>query len=218
MEKIFTMNKAVVFDLDGTLIDSAGGIAHSVNRTRIHLGFEPLDEKMITSFTGDGIRKLLERACADVVLPLPMEEVIKINVGFYADDPVYHTEVYPGVPETLEKLKSAGYFLAVLSNKPQVVADRILEKLGISGFMDANIGGEAGFPLKPAPDALIHLMNKFQSAPENTWMTGDNHTDLAVAVNAGTRSIFCRYGMGTKEGLTADFETDSFAGLLDILI
>ncbi|MBE6358265.1 MAG: HAD family hydrolase [Lentisphaerae bacterium] len=212
------MNKLVVFDLDGTLIDSAGGIAHSVNRTRQHLGFKPLDKKLIASFTGDGIRKLLERSCADVTLPIPMEEVIKMTVDFYAADPVHDTAVYPGVMETLPRLREAGFKLAVLSNKPQVVSDKILKGLNIAQFMDANIGGEAGFPLKPAPDGLLYLMKKFETAPENTWMTGDNHTDLAVAANAGCRSIFCKFGMGFKGDYTANKDIDRFDQLADHLI
>ena len=82
------MNKLIIFDLDRTLINSVGGIAQSVNRTRMDFGFEPLEEAVITSYPGDGAKKLLERSFADVTLPVPVEEAVQMMIRNYAADPV----------------------------------------------------------------------------------------------------------------------------------
>ena len=212
------MNKLLIFDLDGTLINSVGGIAQSVNRTRMDFGFAPLDEAVITSYTGDGAKKLLERSCADVTLPLPIEKAVQVMIKNYAADPLYHTFLYDGVKEGLIRLKEAGWILAVVSNKPQLVAEKILAGLEVAQLFNDNIGGGAGFPLKPAPDAMLFLAEKYHADPEFSYIAGDNHTDMNAAKNAGMKSIFCRYGFGIKMDTSSTVEVETFAELTDYLI
>ncbi|MBE6355960.1 MAG: HAD family hydrolase [Lentisphaerae bacterium] len=212
------MNNLIIFDLDGTLINSVGGIAQSVNRTRQDFGFAPLPIGVITSFTGDGAKKLLERSCADVTLPVPLEEAVQVMIKNYAADPVYDTFLYDGVKEGLIRLKDSGWILAVVSNKPQLVAEKILAGLDVAQLFHENIGGGAGFPLKPAPDAIFHLMDKYHISPEKTFFAGDNHTDMNAAKNAGIKSIFCRYGFGEKLDTDSTVEVDNFTELTDYLI
>ena len=212
------MNRLLVFDLDGTLVDSVGGIAASVNRTRINYGFSPLSRELISSFTGDGAVKLLERSFADVTLPVPVEEAVERMIRNYADDPVADSALYPGVAEGIKTLQSAGWLLAVVSNKPVVVGEKILSHFGLTPYLTENIGGGSGFPLKPAPVALLHLMEKYQVQTGNTWVIGDNHTDLNFARNAGVRSIFCKYGFGTREDVLSDAEVETFSGCVDFLM
>lgn len=207
------MAELLIFDLDGTLIDSVGGIAASVNRTRMELGFKALPEEQIASYVGDGARKLLERSFAGEMLPVPLDDALKIMVEKYSADPLYHTFLYPGVKDGLMELYNAGWILTVVSNKPQVISEKILSGLGIREILADNIGGEAGFPLKPAPDALLYLLKKYSADPGASYVIGDNHTDLNSAANAGMRSIFCTYGIGCRAGVVADYEVDSFAGL-----
>ena len=139
------MRRIIMFDLDGTLIDSVGGIANSVNVTRRQFGFGPLPEEKIASFTGDGARKLLERSFADVSLPCPVEEAVKKMVANYAADPLHGTNLYPGVAEGLRQLAEAGFLLAVVSNKPQEVGEKILSGLGVSSLLCGNIGSALQF-------------------------------------------------------------------------
>ena len=212
------MNKLLIFDLDGTLIDSAGGIARSVNRTRQYFNFPLLDEKLITSFVGNGAKILLERATQDVTLPVPLDEAVKIMVGFYAEDPIYNTFCYPGVIDGLQQLENAGYTLCVVSNKPQTVSDKILDMLNISRFFAANIGGGRGFPLKPQPDAITYLLDKFDADRSKSFVIGDNYTDLAAAQNAGINAVFCRYGIGKKMEYAAVKEVDNFAELTSYML
>ncbi|MBQ7208420.1 MAG: HAD hydrolase-like protein [Lentisphaeria bacterium] len=211
------MRRIIMFDLDGTLIDSVGGIANSVNVTRRQFGFSPLPEEKIASFTGDGARKLLERSFADVSLPCPVEEAVKKMVTNYAADPLHGTKLYPGVAEGLRQLAGAGFLLAVVSNKPQEVGEKILAGLGVSPLLCDNIGG-GRFPLKPAPDAFLHVIEKHGVSKENAWIAGDNHTDIGAAQAAGIRSVFCRYGFGTIGGTAPTFSADTFADLVAVVL
>lgn len=212
------MERLIVFDLDGTLIDSVGGIAESVNRTRKDFGLPALPTETIAAFTGDGARKLLERAVQGEPLPVPFEEAVAAMVRHYAEDPLYHTSLYPGVAEGLAELKRAGRRLAAVSNKPQLVGEKILSGLGIRELLDDNIGGGGGFPLKPAPDAMLHLLAKYGAAGEHSFVVGDNHTDMNAARNAGMRGIFCSYGFGSRNGAPAEFTAGSFDELTAYLI
>ena len=83
--------------------------------------------------------------------------------------------------------------------------------------IDENIGGGMGYPLKPQPDALLYLMQKYHAAPGNTWVVGDNHTDIFLAANGGVRSIFCTYGFGHKAASASSFDAASFAEAVEIL-
>lgn len=212
------MAKLFVFDLDGTLVDSVGGIVASVNKTRADYGFSPLARDLIRSFTGDGAVKLLERSCVDIELPVPMEDAVKRMVQNYAKDPVVDSCLYPGVAAGIKQLHDAGSLLVVVSNKPVIVGEKILTHFGLMPYLTENIGGGSGFPLKPSPDALFHLMEKYQVSKNDVCVIGDNHTDLNFARNAGVKSIFCKYGFGTKEDALSDFEADSFSDCVKILI
>lgn len=211
------MKKLLVFDLDGTLIDSAGGIAVSVNRTRADFGFAPLSTEKIASFTGDGAKKLLERSFSDVQLPVSLEEAVEKMVSHYAADPVAESSLYDGVADGIKALQQAGWIVTVVSNKPVVVSEKILSHFGLTPYLSENIGGGSGFPLKPAPDALLHLMKKYAVEPENVWVIGDNHTDLNFAKNSGVRSIFCKYGFGTRGDAPCTAEAETFSGCVAIL-
>ena len=208
--------RMILFDLDGTLINSVEGIAHSVNVTRNQYGFPSRPVEEITALTGNGARDLLVRSFSDVTLPVPVEKALESMVKNYAADPLYRTELYPGVYEGLAALHVAGYVLVVVSNKPEEVGKKILTGLNIASLLDLNIGG-GRFPLKPAPDALLWAMAEFHVLPENAWMVGDNHTDLNAAHAAGIRSVFCRYGFGSRAAAPATAEIDCFAELLPLV-
>ncbi len=197
------------FDLDGTLADTILDIANSVNLTRRDYGLEPLAAELVVSYVGDGARKLLERAFADH--PINVDEGLEHMIRHYYEHPVVDTVLYPGVAEGLAALKNAGWKLAVVTNKPGIVAREILRRLGVAGFLDEIIGGNDGYPLKPDPAVLLFLMEKYHAVPEKSWMLGDNHTDMNSAVNAGMNGAFAAWGFGSMGNAAAALKVDSFA-------
>ena len=166
-------NHCVIFDLDGTLADTIRDIAASVNRTRLDYGLpeQPIDQ--IVSYTGDGARKLLERSFFDH--PIDWDEGLGKMIQHYYDHPAENTALYPGVAEGLAKLKAAGWKLAVVTNKPGIVAREILKALDIAKYLDDIIGGNDGFPLKPDPEAIFHLMKKYGAADRKSTRLNSSH-------------------------------------------
>ena len=201
-------NHCAVFDLDGTLADTIRDIAASVNRTRKDYGLaeQPIDQ--IVSYTGDGARKLLERSFFDH--PIDWDEGLQKMIRHYYDHPAENSSLYPGVSEGLAALKQAGWKLAVVTNKPGIVARVILDILGISGYLDDIIGGNDGFPLKPNPAVMLHLMKKYDAAPADSWVLGDNHTDMNSASNAGMNGAYATWGYGFPADTVYKIKVDSF--------
>jgi phosphoglycolate phosphatase len=117
----------------------------------------------------------------------------------------------------MRELHQAGWIVTVVSNKPVAVSEKILSHFGLMPYLSENIGGGSGFPLKPAPDALLYLMKKYAVEPVDVWVIGDNHTDLNFAKNSGVRSIFCKYGFGTRGDVPCTAEAETFSGCVAIL-
>lgn len=203
------MNKCIVFDLDGTLANTVNDIANSVNLTRQDYGLDPLPLDVVVGYTGDGPMKLLQRAFAET--PIDWEKGLKQMNGHYADHPVVHTTLYPGVMEGLAALKAAGWHMATVTNKNGVIARAILDILEVSEYFDDIIGNGDGFALKPDPEVMYHLMKKYDAAPENSWVLGDNHTDLNSATNAGMSGAFATWGFGFAGDGKITLSFDSFA-------
>lgn len=212
------MQKLFIFDFDGTLADTQYGIAAPVNKTRADFGFPPLPREVITSYTGDGVRKLIERSFSDVVLPVSQDDAVKQMLRNYEAAPAEDSFLYPGVLEGFKTLHEAGHLLAVVSNKPVSVSEKALIFFGLLPYLKENIGDGSGFPLKPAPDALFYLMKKYQVTAEQIWMVGDNHTDLDFAENAGVRSIFCKYGFGKKKDAVPTVEVETFSEFVELAL
>ena len=205
-----------IFDLDGTLADTIRDIAASVNRTRCDYGLaeQPID--LIVSYTGDGARKLLERSFADH--PINWDEGLEKMIRHYYAHPAENTSLYPGVPEGLAALKHAGWKLAVVTNKPGIVAREIIKKLGIAQYPDDIIGGNDGFPLKPDPAVLLHLMKKYGAEPAGSWVLGDNHTDMNSASNAGMNGAYASWGYGFPADSVYRIKVDSFEQFTQYLL
>ena len=199
----------VIFDLDGTIAATITDIAASVNRTRQDYGLPELSIDQIISYTGDGARKLLERSFSDHH-PIDWDEGLTKMIQHYYDHPAENTTLYPGVAEGLDTLKQSGWLLAVVTNKPGIVAREILKRVGIAEYFDDIIGGNDGFPLKPAPESMFHLMKKYGTQPETSWVLGDNHTDMKSAANAGMNAVYATWGYGFPADTHYSFAANSF--------
>ena len=188
-------NRCVIFDLDGTLIDSREDIANAVNATRRDFNLPPLSLETVVSYVGDGVRKLIYRSFAGTDADL--EEAIRVMGRHYAEHAVVKTTLYPGVADGIRVLSENGWKLGLVSNKPTELCRMIFRHFGLDAFFCEIIGGSSGFPLKPAPEALFHILKESGSDASLSWFCGDNHTDMNAARNGGMRSAYAAYGFGT---------------------
>ncbi len=209
------MNRCIMFDLDGTLIDSREDIADAVNATRIAFGLEKLPFETVLSYTGNGVRDLMEKTFRNA--DVNIDEAIRTMNSYYAEHATVKTKPYPGVIEGLKTLSEKGWFIGVISNKPTELCEIILRDLGIGQYCNAILGGNSGFPLKPAPDSVLHLLEKSGASKENSWFCGDNNTDMNVARNAGIKSVFAAYGFGVIGTSTYDIKIEKFSELIPCL-
>lgn len=188
------MARLVVFDLDGTLVDSSRDIAASVNAAlgRVAPGTAALSLEAVLSFVGEGAGLLVERSLRHAGLALSVEEVLPVYVDCYRERLLDTTRLYPGVAEALDALARTN--LAVLTNKPGDMSRTILEGLGVASRF-ARVRGAGDVPSrKPDPAGLLGLMSELGASAGETWMVGDSATDVGVARAAGTRVAGVTWG------------------------
>lgn len=186
----------IVFDLDGTLIDSARDLAESIGELLQAYGTAPLPLAEVVTMVGEGAPLLVRRALARAGLQAPPDEALARFMQIYDRRLLVHTVAYPGVAEALALAVRRGP-LAVLTNKPLGPTIGVLESLGLSGFFSRIIGGDSEYGRKPDPTGLLSLQ---ALAPgERLVMVGDSPADWNVAVNAGCRFVFARYGFGAPK-------------------
>ena len=189
--------------MDGTLIDSAGDIGAAINRMRASFGLKPLPRGTVVRMVGNGARVLVSRALADTP-GMDLDEAFRRYRREYDSHLIDETRLYPGAREILEALRTAGFRLAVFTNKPSVSTRFILKGLGIDDFFPVVVGADSGFPLKPAPDALCHILKETESEAAGSWMVGDNWTDIDSGHAAGFRTAYCSYGYGAPDAFQPD--------------
>ena len=193
----------IVFDLDGTLIDSRRDLANATNALLVECGAEPLEEERVGRMVGDGAPTLVARAFAASGIAPPREAVDRF-LRIYRDHLLDYTRPYSGIPDVLESLHAHSR-LAVLTNKPLVSTRRILDGLALAKYFppDAVIGGDGPFPRKPDPAGLRHLAACAQVALTDTLLVGDSTIDWRTARAAPSAVCLVRYGFGF-EGISAD--------------
>ena len=185
--------KAAVFDMDGTILDTLGDIADSVNVSLERAGFPPRSEEEVRRFVGNGAAKLVERAVPPGTPPETVREVLDFYRPYYEAHAQNWTRAYPGIPEALARLRAAGMKLAVVSNKPEGATVKLAERY-FPGVFDAVSGAREGVPVKPAPDALNAVMAALGVTARETVYIGDSEVDLATADNAGTGCVLVGWG------------------------
>ena len=190
--------KAVVFDLDGTLIDSAPDIHAAVNKMLTAEGYETLDLPTVTSFIGNGLPKLVERVMKTLGLPAKMHAELCTKVMVHYTDPSdFLKQPYPGVLDALESLKAQGAALAICTNKPFDAAQADLDFLGMADFFDAMVGGDT-LPVKKPDPAPLHRCVELLGTSAALYV-GDSETDYDTAQNAGFDFALFTLGYRKKE-------------------
>jgi phosphoglycolate phosphatase len=196
--RIFQGVEALIFDLDGTLIDSKLDLALAVNATLEHMGREPLEHERIYSYVGDGAPMLVRRALGAGVSEQEVAQGLEHFLSYYRAHMLDHTVTYPGVREGLELLKA--YRMAVLTNKPVRFSRGILDGLGIACCFQYVYGGNSFRTKKPDPEGVNVLLRDLGVRPREAMVVGDSEVDVRTARNAGTWVCGVSYGLGT-EGL-----------------
>ena len=215
------MNTAVktrllMFDLDGTLIDSRLDICTAVNLLRANYDLPPLSVETVTRYVGDGIDKLVERSLRGY--PVNIEKAVRECTEYYRRHLHDKTTLYPGVMDGLQRLRRAGYLLALISNKPAAACREILQHFKIEGLFVIVLGGGDTKHLKPHPEPLLATMSRLGAGPENSWMIGDHQTDLEAARRAGIRSGFIQCGMGEPGGELATRTFECFEDMTQFFV
>jgi phosphoglycolate phosphatase len=185
----------VVFDLDGTLIDSAPDMHRAVNLMLADLGCAPLTLPDIRTMVGDGASALIARAlAARQCLTADPTKALEQFLEHYEADPTGATRTFPGVPETLERLQASGLTLAVCTNKPARLTQMILARLRIDRYFVRVVSGDSIPFRKPDPRALLEVLNGFATPKAATLMVGDSEVDAATAHAASVPFVLMTYG------------------------
>jgi phosphoglycolate phosphatase len=213
----------ILFDLDGTLINSKKDIAHSTNYTLKKLGYPEIEPHVLYDFVGRGVKQLLTQSLEDAGAKKVSEKLIqegrKIFKCHYQKQCLQHTHWYPGVVSTLKKLNQK-FPLAILTNKPKEFTKIILDGLnGSKYFFDSVSAGEAYLP-KPDPAGAHYLIKKAGVKASETLLVGDCIIDVQTARKAKIKIALVTYGFGSEEslkGVKVDYTLKRFSELLDIL-
>ncbi|EDP64972.1 2-phosphoglycolate phosphatase [alpha proteobacterium BAL199] len=210
---------AVVFDLDGTLIDSADDLGRAANRLLAEEGRRALSMLEVRRFIGDGARVLVQRAMAETGTAATSERLDALTgrfIAHYEADATAATTIYPSVIDTLDRLRAAGLRIGVCTNKPQAATGAVLQTLGLAHRIDAAAGGDR-FPVrKPDAGHLLGTLDLLGVPADRAVMVGDNEHDAAVARAAGTGAVLVTYGYARTP--LDQIDTDARIDRLDMLL
>ena len=192
--------RAVLFDLDGTLVDSLEDLTDAVNRVRNAFSHPPLSTDAVRLKVGKGARNLVQQA-----LPGAAETDINHALGLFLEFNKQHiadkSRLYPGIMETLHELAARDIKMAVISNKNEDLSVLILQALGVHGLFASICGGDTYPENKPSPLPLLKVIEKLGMTPHECVMVGDSINDIEAGIRAGITSIACTWGYGSAEEL-----------------
>jgi phosphoglycolate phosphatase len=196
LKQDFGAVRVLIFDLDGTLIDSKLDLAHSVNAMLEHMGRAPLLHETIFSYVGNGAPLLVRRALGEAATDAEADKGLAYFLSYYRQHMLDNTVTYPGVREGLELL--ASHPMAILTNKPVRFSQAIIDGLGLAPYFRFIYGGNSFEKKKPDPIGVTALLRDLNAAAHEAMMVGDSDVDVRTARNAGIWACGVSYGLGTE--------------------
>jgi phosphoglycolate phosphatase len=211
----------VIFDLDGTLVDSRRDIAASVNHMLGVYGLPMLPLETIEKYVGSGAENLVRRSMGEAAARFDIKEAVRVFRAHYLEHCLDTTRAFPGIPEMLSSLKSRGVSLAVVTNKPSAMMHRILGGLGLAVLFDFLLGGDDVPAMKPDAGPAQLVFERTSAKPEQSLMIGDSAVDVTFARAAGMKCIIVGYGgitdLAEVENAKADGICESPEKLRDLV-
>ncbi len=223
----FLNKNTLLFDLDGTLVDSVPDLAFAVNQSLVELGLAPFSQDVIRGWVGNGADILIQRALSgNAKISTDLDNTLKeralaLFYQVYESHSCIETRLYPNVLETLTALKERGYSLAIITNKPERFIAPIINGLALNGLFELIIGGDTLAKRKPDPLPLNYACQQLSTNVEQCVMIGDSKNDILAAKAANMESIALTYGYNYGENIAnyqPELVIDDFADLLSTLI
>jgi phosphoglycolate phosphatase len=206
-------HNALLFDLDGTLVDSLPDLTTAINLLRTDFDLAPLSLSQVRNHVGDGATALVQRSLPENSFN---QSKLATFLDYYQQHLCEQSSPYPGIGEILEQLGE--YPLAVVTNKPQRMATELLDNLGLSSYFHLVLGGDSCAHKKPHPAPVFEALRQLNTESQNSLMIGDHHTDLRAAKAAGIPSCFCSWGYGNTGGETPAFSVSAVSELQQLLV
>ena len=207
--------KLIIFDLDGTLVDTSIDITNALNYALKPYGLKDLTVDDTVKMVGEGITRLIEKLLGDKKFQA-RDDVIKKFLDYYSEHLIDYSNVYPHVRETIEKLN--GYKKAVISNKREYLSTELLDKLDLLKYFNLVIGSDTTPKKKPSAIPVIYAVTKLGVGPQESIMVGDSNYDIAAGKKAGVKTVAVTYGYRERQYLMdADYMIDSIEELFELL-
>lgn len=194
------MRDTVIFDLDGTILDTLTDLTNAVNYALRTCGYEEKTESQVRSYVGNGIRNLMRRAVPQGTSEHDLETSFAQFKSFYEKNMYVYTRAYEGIPELMRQLSEKGYHIGVVSNKADFAVKVLMEQF-FDGLVEIGVGEMDNMGRKPAPDTLFYVMQKMKVTPDRCIYVGDSDVDIRTAENAGIPCISVTWGFRSPQFL-----------------
>lgn len=208
--------KLIIFDLDGTLIDTSKDITNALNYALKAYSIKELTVKETVKIIGEGTTRLIEKIIGDEKLKM-RDEIIKRFIEYYSEHLADYSREYPHVRETLEQMN--GYKKAIISNKRESLSSELLEKLDLFKYFNLVIGSDTTSEKKPSPLPIFHVMEKLNTNKNESMIVGDSNYDIEAGKKAGIKTVAVTYGYRERQYLQdADHMIDSIKDLTALIL